>query len=556
MNIKILDCTLRDGAYIVSGEFGEASIRGIIDKLTDSRIDIVEVGWLKNEEHKIGSSFYHVPSDVNTYMKKKNISTMYCMMIDYNRYDLKYLPQNDGKSIDAIRIVFPYGKIEEGIFVGKGIREKGYKVYFQLANTLNYTDEDLKDAVAKMNEFKPEGIYMVDTFGAMYEDDVERIASVINKNLDINISFGIHTHNNQQLAFSNAVSFIKVIEKTNDKREIILDASLNGMGRGAGNATTELIVNYLNKKYDKHYDLDSVMDAIDLYMTYFKEKYTWGYSTPYFIAGIYTTHVNNIAYLLNNHNTSHKDMRSIIESMGEKERRAYDYDYLENKYVENQNKTIDDSKVVEKLKNEIVNTGRKILLVAPGRSSIDEKNKIDNFIKDNSPIVIGVNAILPSYKYDYLFFVNKGRYEYAENAYKDIFDETKKIVLSNIKTGAHEVRPETSRGELASPYEYIVSYNHAIKRGFMHFDNAVICALRFLDFLFENSNNEKAKIYICGFDGFLDKYNESYADVHLPSLNVDTEWGKLNDEIKEMYRDVKENANNIDIKFITSSVFE
>jgi 4-hydroxy 2-oxovalerate aldolase len=190
--------------------------------------------------------------------------------------------------------------------------------------------------------------------------------------------------------------------------------------------------------------------------------------------------------------------------MGEKERRAYDYDYLENKYVENQNKTIDDIDAINKLRNEIVDSKRSILLVAPGRSSIDEKNKIDNFIKENSPIVIGVNAILPIYKYDYLFFVNKGRYEYAENAYKDIFDKTKKIVLSNIKTGAHEVRPYGVGSQdhyytnevrtygvgasCASPLEYIVSYNHAIKRGFMHFDNAVISALRFLDFLFENSN--------------------------------------------------------------------
>ena len=196
--------------------------------------------------------------------------------------------------------------------------------------------------------------------------------------------------------------------------------------------------------------------------------------------------------------------------------------------------------------------------------------------------MIAVNAILPTYKYDYLFFVNKGRYEYAENAYKNIFDNTKKIVLSNIKTS------QDSRGELASPYEYIVSYSHAIKRGFMHFDNAVICALRFLDFLFENSNVDESlqsqkseemdlqfqksvgvslrarsideskigKVYICGFDGFLDKYNESYADVHLPSLNVDTEWGKLNDEIKEMYRDVVKNKKNIDVEFLTRSVFE
>ena len=535
MKIKLLDCTLRDGAYIVNGNFGKASIRGIVDKLSSARVDIVEVGWLKNDEHKEGFTYYHVPSDFNKYLNSKNEHVMYTMMIDYNRYDLNNLPVNDHKSIDAIRIVFPYGKMKEGVEVGKGIREKGYKVYFQLANTLNYTNEDLKEVVACMNEFKPDGIYMVDTFGSMYDDDVERIATVINSSLDINIEFGIHTHNNQQLAFSNAVSFIKCVEKTNEKRSVIIDSSLCGMGRGAGNATTELMVNYLNKKYSTHYDLDDVMDAIDLYMGYYKENFTWGYSTPYFIAGIYTTHVNNIAYLTENHNTTAHDMRNIIESMGEKERRAYDYDYLENKYVENQNKTIDDAKDVEDIKNQFKN--KKILLVAPGKTSIVEKNKIDEFIKSNKPVVIGVNAILTGYNYDYVFFVNKGRYEFSQNSHKNTFDRVKKILLSNIKT-------KKDNGN-----EFIVSYSHAIKRGFMHFDNAVICALRFLDYI------GATDIYLSGFDGFKEKYNESYADPLLPSLNVNTEWGALNDEIKKMYRDVLDNKKSISVTFLTESIF-
>ena len=297
MKVKILDCTLRDGAYIVNANFGKASIRGIVDKLNSARIDIIEVGWLKNDAHKVGTTYYHVPQDFANYLNEKKENTIYTAMIDYNRYDIDSLPQNDGKYIDAIRIVFPYGKYKEGIEIGKKILAKGYNVYYQLANTLNYTNDDLKIVVDEFNKLKPSGIYMVDTFGAMIDEDVERIATFINQNLDKDIDFGIHTHNNQQLAFSNTTVFLKTIEKMNIDREVILDASLCGMGRGAGNATTELIVNYLNRKYDTHYDLDEVMDAIDLYMNYYKEHFAWGYSTEYFIAGIYTTHVNNIAYL-------------------------------------------------------------------------------------------------------------------------------------------------------------------------------------------------------------------------------------------------------------------
>ena len=535
MKVKILDCTLRDGAYIVNANFGKASIRGIVDKLNSARIDIIEVGWLKNDAHKVGTTYYHIPQDFANYLNEKKENTIYTAMIDYNRYDIDSLPQNDGKYIDAIRIVFPYGKYKEGIEIGKKILDKGYNVYYQLANTLNYTNDDLKIVVDEFNKLKPSGIYMVDTFGAMIDEDVERIATFINQNLDKDIDFGIHTHNNQQLAFSNTTVFLKTIEKMNIDREVILDASLCGMGRGAGNATTELIVNYLNRKYDTHYDLDEVMDAIDLYMNYYKEHFAWGYSTEYFIAGIYTTHVNNIAYLLNNHNTSAKDMRNIIESMGEKERRAYDYDYLENKYIENQNKTIDDTNDMEYLKKEFAD--KDILLIAPGKTSQTQKDKIISFIKEHKPIVIGVNAILDEYDYDYILFVNKGRFEYSQNSHRNKFKKTKKILLSNIKVNKDNDK------------EYILSYSHAIKRGFMHFDNAVISALRLFDYMGIKN------IYLSGFDGFKEKYNESYADVHLPSLNVNTEWGKLNDEIKSMYNDVIENKKNINVTFLTESIF-
>lgn len=533
--VKILDCTLRDGAYIVDSKFGSVAITGIISKLDEAGIEIIECGWLKNAEHIEGTSFYHVPGDLTKYLRHKDKETIYTAMIDWDRYNLDNLPENDGLSIDAIRVVFPSNRHREGIAVGKEVLKKGYKVFFQAANTLAYSESDLINLANELNSLDdiPEGLSIVDTFGAMYEEDLTRISEVLDKHLNKRIRIGFHSHNNQQLSYALTMAFVKKYKDSD--RDIIIDSSLCGMGRGAGNTTTELAAGFLNKLKLKNYDMDAILDAIDIYMTPFLEKYKWGYSTSYFLAGLYCCHVNNIAYLTKNHRCNSKDMRNVIDSMKPEDRCRYDYDLLEEKYIENQDRKTDDAQVIDRLKSSFAD--KKIVLIAPGKSSLTDINNIKGFIKNNDCIVIAVNALLPGYCYDYLFLTNRARYDYARNARAEQFDRTPKILLSNIKT--------TGEGD-----EYIVNFNRAIKRGWEHFDNAVICCLRMLDRM------KVSEVWIAGFDGFKHQYNESYADASLPTLNPGNRWDELNDEIKDMYRDVKADAENMSIHFLTETIYD
>lgn len=533
MGIEILDCTLRDGAYICDSNFGVPAIKGIIKKCQDAGIDIIECGWLKNSEHLSGSTFYHIPSDLEQYFNKDRADATYVVMIDWDRYDLDLLPQYDGRSIDAIRVVFPHGKYKEGILVGKKIMKKGYKVFFQAANTLVYSDEELKELANEINDVNPVALSVVDTFGAMDEEELDRIISVLNGKLNNTIKLGFHSHNNQQLSFALSMHFIQKLKPSG--RDIIVDSSLCGMGRGAGNTTTELLVSYINRKQNGHYDLDSILDAIDTYMCYFQEKYSWGYSIPYFISGMYECHVNNIAYLTKNHRTNAHDMRNIIDSLSPEQRRKYDYDILEEKYIENQNRIVNDEECLYYLKKLIRN--RKILLIAPGISSTTESKKINEFIETESPFVIAVNALNPIYTFDFIFIINKIRYDYAKTAYSEQFNHTKRILLSSVKTEQ-------------SDNEYIINFNRVVKNGWEHFDNAVIDALRLLDLL-------KAKdVYISGFDGFKNNYNESYGDIMLPTLNPDNKWDELNEEIKSIYQDfITTKRSELNIHFLTPSFF-
>lgn len=531
-NIQLLDCTLRDGAYIVNGDFGVPAMKGIIKKMQDANVDIIECGWLKDAPYKQGSTYFHVPSDLEAYLSEKNADAIYTVMIDWNRYNLDTLPDCDGKSVDAIRIVFPKEHFQEGITLGNTIRQKGYCVFFQAANTLAYTDDELCRLADEVNRVHPDALSIVDTFGAMYEEDLSRILSILDNNLDKDIMLGFHSHNNQQLSFALTMHFIKMLY---GKRQIVVDSSLCGMGRGAGNTTTELLSNYLNRQYRCNYDMNTILDAIDMYMGDFKTRFSWGYSTPYFIAGMYCTHVNNIAYLLENHRTNAKDMRIILESLSASDRQKYDYDLLENKYLEYQNKLVDDEKELAVLKGKLQE--RTVLLLSPGKSLVTQENKIQDYIVLNNPVVIGVNTVCQGYSCDYLFFSNKIRYQYAKEIYGDLFEKTLKILTSNIKTTGKEK-------------EFIVNFSLLIKRGWEHFDNSTILCLRLLNRLHVKS------VALAGFDGFSNEYAESYSDISLPNLNPKNEWQELNQETTEMFCDFRDmTTESMKINFVTESKF-
>lgn len=532
--IQLLDCTLRDGAYIVDSHFGEASIRGIISRMREANVDIIELGWLKDSAYIEGTTFYHEPSDVMPYLPVGEKHCTYAVMIDWDRYDAVSMPEYDGRSIEAVRVVFPRGKFREGIAVGRIIKEKGYQVYFQAADTLGYTEQELMELAYEVSSVHPVSLSIVDTFGAMYEEDLKRIAAVLDRYMDSDIKLGFHSHNNQQLSFSLSMQFVKLFQES--EREIIVDASLCGMGRGAGNAPTELVSSFLNRRCMGNYDLDIILDAIDTYMGYFKEHYEWGYSTPYLIAGMYCAHVNNIAYLQDSHRTDAKDMRNIIESLPEADRKKYDYDLLEEKYLEYRDQYVYDEDSLKILSMKLA--GRPLLLLMPGRSILNQKDQIHDFIKKIHPAVIGVNAVCEEYDYDYLFFSSCVRYSYAKEAYPQKYSLCPKIIPSNITT-----KPQED--------EILVNYHQLIKRGWEHFDNAGIMCLRLL-------NRLKVKeVALAGFDGFADAHSESYADESLPRINPGKKWEALNEEIRDIFLDFRQAAQGeMHISFLTKSRYD
>lgn len=528
MNIQLLDCTLRDGAYITSGNFGDKVISGIIHNLTYANIEYIEVGWLKDEVYKQGSTYFHQPQDMQYFLPKTRGRTRFVAMIDYGRYDVANLTPYTSESIDTIRVVFPKEKYKEAIQSCQILKDKGYNICLQAANTQSYSDMELISLATMANAMMPDCLSIVDTFGVMYEGDLDRIFMILHNNLDKSIRLGFHSHNNLQLSFALSIHFVKLGIHTN--RNIVIDSSLCGMGRGAGNTCTELITHFLNTNYEAHYDIDKIMDTIDTYMQGFINAYSWGYSIPYCIAGQLGSHVNNIAYLQNTHKISYKDMRNTLALLPKDERKLYDYDNLEQKYLECIRNDIEDTHTIEKLRS--VFSGRDMLLIAPGSTTQTQKLEILQFIQDTKPLVIGINSVLSGFVYDYLFMSNTMRYKYAIDQMPTICEQTPKILTSNVKVQSLE-------------NEFVINFNAFIDTRWRYFDNSTIMAMKLFARLGVRS------ISLAGLDGYSLK---SYSDVLMESYRDERDIQIINAEIQDMLSDFQSHYR-LTPHFITPSRF-
>ena len=535
-NISILDCTLRDGLRIIECEFEDNKIKGLASGLADSGIDIIEMGFLRDRRklnYQGNSTFFTEASQITPFLPANRGKKLFTAFVDYGMFDFDSLEERKDGYIDGIRVGFTKKNYEESfddvIRCMKIVQEKGYKLLMQGVNSLGYTDSEYLQLIKVANELKPYAFAVVDTYGAMYDEDLTHYFSLIDYNLKDEIQLDFHSHNNYQLSFSLAQKLISIA----GRRNIIIDCTLNGVGKVAGNLNTELIINYLNRKYGFDYDEDLILDLIDTYTYSLKQEHNWGYSIPAFLAGEFKSHPNNIIYLTEKFRLDTKDIKYILSMIDEKKRQRYDYDNIERLYIEYNSSKVDDIYSVEKLMD-LFSENKCVLLLGPGSTIATYKDRINSFIAKYHPIVITINYVSDDYVADFAFFGSNKRYEEATN--KRVNTNTRIIVTSNIKD---------SDGD-----NYVINYSKVIEVGYRHFDNSTIMLLNLLKRL------NVSKVFIAGVDGFV-KGGANYYDSHLDYRRDTEKYIDLNRETEMMLRQFKlKTANKMDIRFITPSAYE
>lgn len=534
-NVSILDCTLRDGGRIIDCAFPDNEIKEITEKLANAKIDIVEVGFLRDwrkVKYHGNSTFFTDVDQIKPFVDKSKTNTMYVAFIDFGMCDIDSLKPYDGTSIDGIRFGFTKKNYDESkpevLRWAQIIKQRGYKLFVQGVNSLNYSDRELLEIVDMVNDIRPYSFGIVDTYGAMYMDDVDRLYGLINHNMHPDICINFHSHNNYQLSFAFAQEVIKLSGST--ARQIIIDGTLGGMGKVAGNLNTELIVDFLVRKMHYDYEFEDILDMLDDYIYKYAINHKWGYSTAAMMAGVYKSHPNNVIYLTEKFRLDTKDIGELLSMIDPSTRQRYDYNNIEKLYTEYVGNKIDDYSAINDLKMSV--EGKNVLLLVPGNTLNIYRNEIDRYIEENQPIIISVNFVT-NISSAFTFFGNLKRYSKLSKE-----RQGKKVIISS------NIKPDNDK-------DIVVNYYSLINRGYKYFENSTIMLLNLL------KRVNPSKIAIAGFDGFDINNDKNYMDDSYQNERHKVEFEKLNKEINIMFGEiVRTMYPSCQFEMLTPSIFQ
>lgn len=523
--VRLLDCTLRDGGFVNQWRFGEDCIINIFERLELAGIDYIEVGYLRDYATlDLGVSVYPDTASVGKVVPPINVEgSRMVAIIDYGDCAIDRIGPCDQSVLDGIRVTFKRRELKKAVEFCHQLKEKGYFVSLQPVSFRDYTPQDVLELVNAANELDPFAVCIVDTYGFMDKRDLLRYFSLMDATLNPGIALGYHSHNNFQLAYSNAVELVEQFTQ----RDMIVDCSIMGMGKGAGNATTELMANYINSNMGGSYDVSQILEIADTYIERELGEAKWGYSLKYYIAAATYSHHKYVSYLLGKRTLSIKSVLEILSQIEPSKRTSYDEAHIVQLYKDYQEKNIDDSDAISALHEAL--KSKTILLLAPGSSLQKESERIIAFIRENDPFVISINHYSHIYPINAIFVDNHRRYGQISLRMKKYPSKAMIIATSNIN-------PTMLRPDYVLNFSSILVDDEAIS------DNAT---LMFINVLIRMGIK---KVALAGFDGYTPE-GENYFD-----KNWDPNGGswKFNKPIRDAVAKVND---KIQLEFITKTQY-
>lgn len=301
-DVRVVDCTMRDGGLVNNFAFTDEFVKDLYLANIKAGVDYMEFGYKASKEifdpSKFGKWKFSDDKDIRSIVGDNKTDLKISVMADVGRTDFKKdIINRKDSPIDMVRVATYINTIPAAIEMLEDAKKKGYETTVNIMAVSKVNDDDLEQALELLGQSSVDVIYVVDSFGVFYPEQMERLCDkYLNVAEKYNKKIGIHAHNNQQLAFANTIEALS-------RGVSYLDATVSGMGRGAGNCFMESLLCFLkNPKYNKL----AIMNFVEKHMLRLKEEgVVWGYDIPYLLTGVLNSHPSSAIQFIKDKRTDY-----------------------------------------------------------------------------------------------------------------------------------------------------------------------------------------------------------------------------------------------------------
>lgn len=310
-DIKVLDCTLRDGGLVNNFRFTDEFVKALYQANVQAGVDYMEFGYKASKDifkvEDFGKWKFCDEEAIREIVGNNETDLKIAVMTDVGRTDYKKdIIDRKDSMIDLVRTATYIHQIPSAIEMIEDAKNKGYETSANLMAVSKVNDKDLENGLELLANSCVDVIYLVDSFGAFYPEQIRRLADIyLNIAAKTGKKIGIHAHNNQNLAFANTIEGLTAGIS-------YLDATVCGMGRGAGNCFMESLLAFLK---NPRYNLSVIMDFIEKYMLQMKKDYDWGFDIPYLLTGIFNSHPSSAINFIKEGRTDYSRLQQELMDM-------------------------------------------------------------------------------------------------------------------------------------------------------------------------------------------------------------------------------------------------
>jgi 4-hydroxy 2-oxovalerate aldolase len=504
---EILDCTIRDGGYLNDWNFDKKFVRELYRNLSRTGIDIIEIGF-RNIQKKDYGIWYSTPEELIHELFDDISGASIALLIDQGEVDLERIPQSKNSLVSLYRIASHKDKVAEAMQLCDQIKERGYRTSLQLMGIVGYSQKDKEELLKPLSQSSVDYIYFADSYGSLFPGQIQELVNWLKPT---GKKIGFHPHNNLQLAFANTLEAIRCgID--------IVDGTVYGMGRGAGNLPLEVLIIYLEKTLNhEKYNSIPILDLVDRYFIKLQDEIKWGYNLPYMLSGLLEVHPNYAKALTDRKEHTVDDMVKILETIKSKKLIGFSKDTLDEvmqsdfaKLADGEEALNQDNDITTLLaKHQVTyedrHAGRDFLILANGSTLKEYKTEIDEFIKKNDPVIMGGNFLGGLFEPHYHGFSNRKRFM----SYIDQVSADSKLLLSSNFEDSF-IRDYTGRD-----FEHIAHLN-CISSQFNIIDGVINSNCRSIVMLLVATAVVMGgrRIFIAGMDGYQSEENFKANKVH------------------------------------------